>query len=135
MLPSAEHSTFQKNAESLLHVAARVLPVHTGQYATALKKDSLVEPLTGHWIYESDVGLKAKTEKELHHRKVVFDTAKTARDNAEKDMNLFAVDTNYDRVATSVLPRFLLSPEPRTETSSIIFLIPGFANQIICVYY
>ena len=31
-------------------------------------------------------------EKELHHRKVALDTAKTARDNAEKDMNLFAED-------------------------------------------
>ena len=92
MLPLAEHSTFQKNKESLLYVAARVLPVHTEQYTTALKKDSLVEPLTEHWIYESDVGLKAKTEKELHRRKVALDTAKTARDDAEKDMNLFAVD-------------------------------------------
>ena len=37
--------------------------------------------------------LKAKTEKaELHHRKVAVDTAKTAKDNAEKYMNLFAVD-------------------------------------------
>ena len=93
MLPSEEPKTFQKNAESLLHVAARVLPVHTGQYATDLKKDSLIEPLIGHWIYESDVVLKAKTEKaELHHRKVAVHTAKTAKDNAEKDMNLFAID-------------------------------------------
>ena len=94
MLPSEEPKTFQKNAESLLHVAARVFPVHTGQYATDLKKDSLIEPLIGHcWIYESDVVLKAKTEKaELHHRKVAVHTAKTAKDNAEKDMNLFAID-------------------------------------------
>ena len=48
--------------------------------------------MTGHWIYESDVGLKAKTEKELHHRKIAVDTAKTEKDNAEKDMNLFAID-------------------------------------------
>ena len=57
-----------------------------------LEKDSLIEPLTGHWICESDVGLKAKTEKELHHRKVADDTAKTAKDKVEKDVNLFAVD-------------------------------------------
>ena len=39
IIPSAEQNGFQKNAESLLHVAARVLAVHTGQYATDLKKD------------------------------------------------------------------------------------------------
>ena len=36
------------------------------------------------------MGFKAKTE--LHHRKVAVHTAKTAKDNAEKDMNLFAID-------------------------------------------
>ena len=57
-----------------------------------LKKDSLIVPLTGHWIYESEVELKSKMEKELHHRKVAVDTAKTAKDNAEEETNLFTVD-------------------------------------------
>ena len=38
------------------------------------------------------MGFKAKTELELHHRKVAVDTAKPTKDDAEVDMNLFAVD-------------------------------------------
>ncbi len=92
MLPSAEESKFQKNEESLLHVAEHLLPAHTGRYATDLRKDPLMEPLTEHWIYDPHVGLKAKTEEKLYRKKVAVDTAKVAKDKVEKDMNLFAAD-------------------------------------------
>lgn len=92
MLPPADQQAFQKNAESLLHVAARVLPVHTRKHKIVLKKDPLVEPLTEHSIHESDVGLKSKTKKMLQHWKISVDTAQTAVDDLEKEMNIFAED-------------------------------------------
>lgn len=88
MLPPADEKAFQKNAESLLHVAACVLPVHTRKQKIVLKKDPLVEPLTEHLIHESDVGLKWKTKKMLQQWKLAVDTAQTAVDDLEKEMNL-----------------------------------------------
>lgn len=67
MLPPADQQAFQKNAESLLHVAARVLPVHTRKHKIVLKKDPLVEPLTEHSIHESAESLKKELKKPTRH--------------------------------------------------------------------
>jgi len=82
----------EQNEKTLLYVAERIFPAHTGQYSMNLESDDLIGTLMYYTTHEYEKGIKSRNEKKLYLQREAVDASTTTIEITKKKMEVFVED-------------------------------------------